>query len=522
MATIDFISGSAGITTRGLANSSDIIEYRNPIQIGGGYWFELFNVTANELAGTVIFYGNLTLNEQGVLSSGIVTGIKFTDTDRSYWQISCSLPAATFFANGFSAVLNRADTIMGGGLNDNLWGYGGSDTLNGENGNDTLVGGLGNDRLNGGDGYDLLSYYDKTTAITVTLANSGTGSVTIGTEVDTYTSIEGLEGGSGNDRLTGNSGNTDIYGGAGNDIIKGLKGNDYLFGGDGNDKIIGGNDNDWLFGEGGNDLIEGGDGASDGASYYYSEVGVNVDLALQGIAQNTVGEGHDTLRNIEKLEGSFHGDTLSGDSFNNTLVGLDGDDTLVGRNGDDFLIGSAGRDTLNGGFGSDWASYEMAASNSVVDLAKQNIFQDTRGDGYDKLVSIENLFGSEHNDTLYGDQNANTLESGWGNDILDGRAGVDVIIGRQGNDFLTGGADQDIFVFYAGEGGNDKITDLDFTGADKDVVELYGLFTDLNDLLASGVQLAGGFRVILEAGSTLLFAGRTAADVALADFGFYA
>ena len=47
--------------------------------------------------------------------------------------------------------------------------------------------------------------------------------------------------------------------------------------------------------------------------------------------------------------------------------------------------------------------------------------QDTGGAGSDTLVTVENLIGSDHNDSLTGDTGANTLIGGLGNDTLDRR-----------------------------------------------------------------------------------------------------
>jgi Ca2+-binding RTX toxin-like protein len=50
----------------------------------------------------------------------------------------------------------------------------------------------------------------------------------------------------------------------------------------------------------------------DTATYVNSTAGVTVDLRIQGVAQNTGGEGIDTLIGIEYLTGSNFGDTLRG------------------------------------------------------------------------------------------------------------------------------------------------------------------------------------------------------------------
>jgi Ca2+-binding RTX toxin-like protein len=135
------------------------------------------------------------------------------------------------------------------------------------------------------------------------------------------------------------------------------------------------------------------------------------------LATNTASGGHadgDVLISIENLIGSSHNDTLTGDS---------GDNRLEGGGGDDTLIGGAGADTLNGGAGNDTASYAGSNAGVTINLAT-NTASGGHADG-DVLISIENLIGSSHNDTLTGDSGDNKLEGGDGADTLDGGEGSD-------------------------------------------------------------------------------------------------
>lgn len=95
----------------------------------------------------------------------------------------------------------------------------------------TIDGGSGNDLLTGGNGKNLLI--------------GGTGNDT-------------LYGAGGDDVLLGGDGNDDLLGGDGNDVLVGGKGNDILCGGNGRDLIIGGLDNDDLEGGDGEDILIGG------------------------------------------------------------------------------------------------------------------------------------------------------------------------------------------------------------------------------------------------------------------------
>ena len=63
----------------------------------------------------------------------------------------------------------------------------------------------------------------------------------------------------------------------------------------------------------------------------------------------------------------------------------------------------------------------------------------------DKLVSIENITGSRHDDMLIGDGGDNILTGGAGHDRLHGGAGKDTLHGGAGRDVMHGGAGADIF-----------------------------------------------------------------------------
>ena len=54
----------------------------------------------------------------------------------------------------------------------------------------------------------------------------------------------------------------------------------------------------------------------------------------------------------------------------------------------------------------------------------------------DKLYGIENITGTQNNDTLYGNNLNNTLLGAEGNDTLKGGLGVDRLNGGEGNDLF--------------------------------------------------------------------------------------
>ncbi|WP_409520955.1 Ig-like domain-containing protein, partial [Pseudomonas sp.] len=150
---------------------------------------------------------------------------------------------------------------------------------------------------------------------------------------------------------------------------------------------------------------------------------------------------------------------LDGGDGNDVLVGGAGNDTLYGGNGNDLLIGGLGNDLLDGGAGVDTASYASANGAVHVDLSLTGQ-QATGAAGLDTLIGIENLIGSDYNDTLIGNAGDNVLSGGLGNDVLMGGDGNDIIIGGPGNDIMTGGNGNDTFVWQKGDSGHDTVTDF--------------------------------------------------------------
>lgn len=237
---------------------------------------------------------------------------------------------------------------------------------------------------------------------TVTLSSPSAGA-SLGT-ASAIGTIRNDDPSNGNDSLTGTPGADDI---------DGLAGNDSLFGFGGNDRLAGG---------AGDDTVDGGAGL-DIASYAGAASGVVVSLAT-GAAQDTGGAGIDTLIAIEKLEGSSHDDTLTGNALNNMLFG---------ELGNDVLNGDGGNDRLDGGLGIDTASYAGSASGVWVSLTVSGA-QDTLAAGSDTLLDIENLKGSSFDDTLRGDDADNVLAGRSGDDLLNGGAGDDLLDGSLGAD----------------------------------------------------------------------------------------
>ena len=406
---------------------------------------------------------------------------------------------------GNDAIFGRAgnDTLEGGIGNDVLLGGGGADVLNGGAGNDNLLGGTGADQLNGGTGIDTANYVDATGAIVVDLQFAGTN--TGSAAGDTYSSIENIIGGASGDNLSGTAGNNRIEGRNGNDVILGRSGNDTLIGGAGNDVLTGGAGADVLNGDTGNDTLMGGAGADvlnggtgiDTASYADATSGVFADLVLTHL--NTGDAAGDSYSTIQNLTGSDFNDNLRGTFTGNLISGGGGNDTILGRGGDDTLQGGSGADAMNGGGGSNTVDYGDATSGVLADLVLTGLNTgDAAGDSYG---NIQNLTGSDYNDSLRGTFIGNVMIGGAGNDTLWGRGGDDRLDGGAGDDVLRGDADADTFVF---NGGNDRVLDFIFT--DNDRIEIddaaIAAVTGL-----SGQQIVDGFASVVNGQVVFDFGG---------------
>jgi Ca2+-binding RTX toxin-like protein len=215
----------------------------------------------------------------------------------------------------------------------------------------------------------------------------------------------------------------------GNDVILGTPGNDVLTGGAGNDTICGNGGDDTFIGGAGSDALIGGMGED---TLVYSDnpvASVNVDLNAQ------TSSGDAKIFGIDNVIGTSGNDTLTGNALSNTLVGGPGNDTILGNGADDGLSGGPGNDTLNGGDGVDTVGYggTVAVKVSLATTAAQN----TVGAGTDTISNVENLVGSNGNDTLTGSNGINRVDGGEGNDTVAGLGGNDTLKGGVGVDTVT-------------------------------------------------------------------------------------
>ena len=162
---------------------------------------------------------------------------------------------------------------------------------------------------------------------------------------DTFTGIEDVLTGSGNDSVKGDLLANNLSGGAGNDTLLGDGGDDTLTGGTGNDSLNGGDDVDWV-------------------SYAERNGAVTVNLVTLRASGSG---GADTLSGIENVITGAGNDNVTGSSLDNIISAGIGNDTLVGNSGNDTISGGLGNDSLNGGSGTDHFIFNTALGTANVD-----------------------------------------------------------------------------------------------------------------------------------------------------------
>lgn len=173
-----------------------------------------------------------------------------------------------------------------------------------------------------------------------------------------------------------------------------------------------------------------------GGMFFYSNDRITVHIYETTILENIISSiGNDNLH------GNLADNTIWAGSGNDELFGDIGNDTLYGEDGHDILNGGTGADIIDGGSGIDTASYEGSSSGVRINFFS-NTFSGGDASG-DVLTSIENVTGSDHNDSIIGNANANSFSGGMGNDFLNGYLDDDTLNGQEGNDVLVGGAGAD-------------------------------------------------------------------------------
>ncbi len=361
-------------------------------------------------------------------------------------------------------------------------------------------------------GMDTLNASAVSSNSTINL-NAGQNSTIDGVTmtIQSGTNIEHAIGGDGDDIIIGNSLSNSLYGGRGSDTYRytdinniGTDTIDDLFNSTGDvldfSSFSLGSVQDWGvqdidnngfddrltldFGSGGSILVNGffSNSVIEQAGTKTIESIIFSDITL------SFTEIYDLAQNVQTLNGTGVGETITGNFNNEKIYGFAGNDTLFGKNGHDKIYGGDGNDVLDPGHGIDtlfgeagndflygspsWTGAtgtktlyggtgdDLYYINGSTDIVIENV-----GEGNDTVYvydssytltdNVENL-EIRYNNNINGTGNdlANTLTGAGGNNILTGLRGNDILYGHGGVDTLYGGDDSDSL--YGGAG-NDAL-----------------------------------------------------------------
>jgi len=425
------------------------------LQFNGANVSENMTVSANGTRARLTRdVGNVTMNLNGIehvniTASGGADNINVQDLTRAgITQVNIDLSGTPGTGVGDGAA-DRV-TVDGTTGNDDIQvsGSGSSVTVAGLPATVNLAGTEGaNDQLivEGGAGNDIITA-------------AGLAAGVIGLTID---------GGAGNDTITGSAGADTLIGGDGNDTLIGGRGNDVAFLGSGNDTFV------WNPGDG-SDVVEGQAG-TDTLVFDGANVAENIDISANGSRVRMfrdVGAVTMDLNCVEHIQLATLGgaDTVNVGDLTGTdtkHVAIDLSATPGSGQGD----GVADAVSVNGTAGDDRISVVSSGSSVVVNGLAAQVAVNGVDAGLDSLV----VNGGAGNDVinasaLHAGQVKLTINGGDGNDTITGSAGSDTVIGGRGNDVASLGAGDDTFVWNPGDGsdtvdggaGNDALA---FNGA---------------------------------------------------------
>ena len=234
------------------------------------------------------------------IESVTLVAIEIADTNMASVRVDCDFPVP--------ATDTAADVIDAGAGNDYVDGGAGNDTIDGGSGDDSLLGGdgsdsfrlagtFGNDTIIGGETGDavpgtlatgdLLDASALTRNTTLTYSGAEAGTLSDGTSSATFSQVETVTLGSGDDTVDAGAAGAGVAvdAGAGVDRITGSAGADTLSGGRGADTITGGGGSDEIHlgaGDGAADTVGLGPGSGADRIHDFAAPTANSDGSLTG------------------------------------------------------------------------------------------------------------------------------------------------------------------------------------------------------------------------------------------------
>ncbi|WP_114008010.1 beta strand repeat-containing protein [Cohaesibacter intestini] len=475
-ASITFQIGSSTATVNKGANGTDTVSGLDGIDYeNGGYNFEGGSAGDSFVINGAVDQFGIVSGRQGDdsfsnIGAGAVRVDYREDGDDTHSGI-------TYTSNNGSKI---SGTVTGAGTGtdtlsniDQIRGTDYNDVFNGGDGDEIFILRGGNDTVNGGGGMDLVRFdrngmggveVDLSVGVAVGTFNGNAFSHTLtnveringsrdqidrifGSDAD-----EGFAGRGGNDVLVGRGGDDELYGEDGNDLLNGNDGDDHLEGGNGADTLNGGAGNDYLDGGAGNDTLNLGTGDE---GYVQGSTGndiINIqgtidskfdygwlDLATNfqiGAATATVDKGTggtDTVNGLDRINYEDGGYNFEGTSMGDSFV-INGAADQYGS-----IKTNGGNDTItNSGAGFVRADYHGGFEDGVYPLFSSITYTSNNGakvsgtvtgsfTGTDTLTNIDEIRGTDLNDTFNGGDGDERFILRGGNDVVNGGGGTDMV-----------------------------------------------------------------------------------------------
>ncbi|WLB50656.1 beta strand repeat-containing protein [Bradyrhizobium japonicum] len=270
-----------------------------------------------------------------------------------------------------------------------------------------------------------------------------------------------VNGGGGNDVINASSikagqpFSLNINGGDGNDTITGSAGNDVVNGGRGNDVAnLGAGDDTFVWNPGdGSDVVEGGSG-TDTLLFNGANINENINISANGgrvlftrdvaaIAMDLNGVEHINFNALGGADNITVGD-LSGTGVNQVNLDLGANDgaadtvTINGTSGSDVITVTEHDGIITvSGLGEDINITDAGAGDRIVinGLDGDDVITASGLHGGIQLVAN----GGNGDDVLIGSPGNDTLAGGAGDDVLIGGGGQDVLDGGPGNNVVING-----------------------------------------------------------------------------------
>jgi len=439
------------------------------------------------------FTATMTGDEEGSMTNGSGT-VTFEEIERIYTNGGDDNIDLTGDSSGMLVYTAEGDDIVTSGAGD--------DDIQTAEGDDTIIlnEGFGTDSISAGSvdtTGDTLSGAGMTSDVDVVFTDDEDGTFTSGANEATFTDVEKIITGSGDDTVnaTGDSVGVDVTTGAGNDDIIGGTGDDTFDGGEGNDEFR-------MLADFGTDTVVGGEGGENSlGDTIWAFYGEDINVSMSGDEAGTMSEGANevTFSEIERIVTNAGADTVD---LTNDTSGMDvhtgsNDDVVISGQGDDDIATSNGSDTivLNEDFGVDSISAggnddpsgdTLDASNMTSDVTV-NFTSDENGT-LTEGANVATFNDIEQIETGSGDDTIIATGDTVGVDVSTG-AGDDTITGGTGDDIFDGGDGDDLFIMNA-DFGNDTITGGENGETDGDVLDASSITTDLI-LNLSGAPEAG-------------------------------